>query len=304
MRVTNTIAVSSAGEVSPQSSKLWKPLLLIESVIPGSVITMSKLLQEKISLLPSYAKGPAVVHLIRDCVEHPHIFNFGELLQLPNVQALAESPETEKWLRLLQLFAFGVYSDYASDQTGLPDLSPGMIAKLRSLTLISMAEKTKRIAYQTLLQELALTSRRELENLIIDVIYAKAVTGKMDQKNDRLEVDSSIGRDTKPDELDAVAAVLTAWCENCDNVLSCMEAQIAVANSLKLESVNKRQELDAQMAKTRAAIKAAGNEFEEEAVLTTPPGQRNENFMDRMKRGVRMRRPKPHLQSHHSDFFK
>lgn len=266
---------------------------------------MAKLLHDKIGFLPHYARGPAVLHLIRECLEHQHIFVFGELLQLPNVQALAESPETECWLRLLRLFAYGVYADYVSDAATLPPLTAAMRSKLRSLTLISMAEKTKRIAYHTLLQELGMTSRRELEDLIIDVIYAKAVTGKMDQKNDWLEVESTIGRDIKPEQLDAVASVLTAWCENCDNVLSSIETQIAVANSLKSDSVNKKQELEAQIAKTRASVKSAGNnEFEEESVLTTPPGQRNENFMDRMKKGVRMRRPKPSHLSSQSDFLK
>lgn len=265
---------------------------------------MSKALRDKIAVLPLHARGLAVVHLIRECLEHPQIFVFGELLQLKNVQALADSPETECWLRLLHIFSYGVYADYMSRQSELPLLSSPMCAKLRSLTLISMAEKTKRIMYQTLLQELCMSSRRELEDLIIDVIYAKAVTGKMDQKNYWLEVESTIGRDIKPEQLDSVAAVLTAWCENCDNVLSSIESQIGIANSLKVDSVNKKQELEAQIAKIRASVKAAGNnEFEEESVLTTPPGQRNENFMDRMKRSVRMRRPKQAHMSQ-SDYFK
>lgn len=267
---------------------------------------MSKVLRDKIAFLPQYARGAGVLHLIRECLEHPQIFVFGELLQLKNVQALEEAADSEPWLRLLRLFAFGVYSDYESQSQTLPPLTPAMRAKLRSLTIVSLAEKTKCISYRTLEQELCITDRRELEDLIIETIYAKAVTGKMDQKNNWLEIESTIGRDIKPEQLDAVATVLTAWCENCDNVLSSIETQIAVANSLKVDSVNKKQELEAQMAKARASVKAAAgnNELEEESVLTTPPGHRNENFMDRMKKGVRLRRPKPSHSSSQSEYFK
>lgn len=267
---------------------------------------MSKLLRDKIGFLPHYARGPAVVHLIRECLEHPQIFVFGELLQMSNVQALTEAPDSEPWFRLLTLFAFGVYSDYMSQSDSLPPLTPAMRAKLRALTIVSLAEKTKCISYHTLEQELCIGDRRELEDLVIETIYAKAVIGKMDQKNNWLEIESTIGRDIKAEQLDGVATVLTAWCENCDNVLSSIETQIAVANSLKVDNVNKKQELEAQIAKTRASVKAnaGNNELEEESVLTTPPGQRNENFMDRMKKGVRLRRPKPSHASSQNEYFK
>lgn len=265
---------------------------------------MSKLLQDKIGFLPPYARGAAVVHLIRECLEHPQIFVFGELLRLPNVQALAEAADSESWLRLLQVFAFGGYADYVSAAASLPPLSCGMRAKLRSLTLVSLAEKAKRLPYDLLLRELQLTNRRELEDLIIDVIYAKALVGKMDQKQDCLEVESTVGRDIKEEQLDSISSVLTSWCENCDNVLSSIETQVAVANSLKAETVARKQELEAQIAKTRASVKAAASEFDEESVLATPPGHKNDNFLDRMRKGPRMRRPKPSYASSQSDFFK
>ena len=248
---------------------------------------MSKILQEKISLLPKHAKGPAVVHLIREAIEHPQIFVFGELLSLPNVTALSENSEYEQWLRLLQLFAFGTYSDYVQAQATLPQLTSPMMAKLRSLTIITLASKHKRISYSVLLDALDLTNVRELEDLIIEIIYIKAIEGKMDQKRNSLEVEASIARDIKPEQLDSIAAILTSWCENCDNVLVNIEAEINIANKLKTDNFSRRQELENQIAKVKASVKtSAGNEFADEETLTAP-NFKHENFLEKMKRTVR-----------------
>jgi COP9 signalosome complex subunit 7 len=219
---------------------------------------MTKYLQDKIDLLPKHAKGLAVVHLIKECLEHPNIFVYGELMDLPNVQGLADNPETEPWVRLLQVFAFGTYQDYRLNKSTLPELTPLMEHKLRSLSIITIGEKNKRIAYTTLLKELEMESLREVEDLLIDVIYTKAIEGKMDQKNSWIEVESTIARDIKKDQLDSIATILTAWCENCDDVLSNIEQEIVVANSLKVDNVQKRQELEATIAKIRANVKTAG----------------------------------------------
>lgn len=219
---------------------------------------MAKVLQDKIDLLPKHAKGLAVVHLIKECLEHPNIFVYGELIDLPNVKGLADNPETEPWTRLLQIFAFGTYQDYRMNAAALPQLTPLMEHKLRSLSIITIAEKNKRIVYTTLLKELEMGSLRSLEDLLIDVIYSKAIEGKMDQKNGWIEIESTIARDIKTDQLDSIATILTSWCENCDNVLSNIEQEIAVANSLKVDSVLKKQELEEKVAKVRASVKTPG----------------------------------------------
>ena len=55
--------------------------------------------------------------------------------------------------------------------------------KLRQLTIVGLASAKKHIDYETLLMELDLADVRELEDLIIDVIYADIIRGKLDQKN-------------------------------------------------------------------------------------------------------------------------
>lgn len=256
---------------------------------------MAKILQEKIALLPKHARGPAVVHLIREVIEHPQIFVFGELLSLPNVESLGETPEYEPWLRLLQLFAFGTYSDYLSSSETLPQLTPAMLTKLRSLTIISLAADSKCIPYSVLLTSLGLTNVRELEDLIIEIIYMKAIEGKMDQKKNSLEIDASIARDIKPEQLESIAAILTSWCENCDSVLVNIEAEINIANKLKTENFTRRHELDNQISRVKASVKlSSGNEYcDDELSPLATPNFKSDNFLEKMKRTVSRRTKLP-----------
>ena len=54
---------------------------------------------------------------------------------------------------------------------------------MRQLTIVGLASEKKHIDYAVLLKELDLGDVRELEDLIIDVIYADIIRGKLDQKN-------------------------------------------------------------------------------------------------------------------------
>lgn len=43
------------------------------------------------------------------------------------------------------------------------------------------------------------------------MIYADIIRGKLDQKNQQLEVDYAIGRDIRPDSINEIIAVLQDW---------------------------------------------------------------------------------------------
>ena len=66
---------------------------------------------------------------------------------------MSASPEGEKALQLLDLFAFGVFQDYLSRQAVLPALSEPMKKKLRLLTLASLATKVGRVSPPPPIQE-------------------------------------------------------------------------------------------------------------------------------------------------------
>ena len=50
-----------------------------------------------------------------------------------------------------------------------------------------------------------------VQDLIIEVIYADIIHGKLDQKNQQLEVDYAIGRDIRPEAVPEVISVLQDW---------------------------------------------------------------------------------------------
>ena len=58
-----------------------------------------------------------------------------------------------------------------------------MMIKLRQLSLVSLAHASKKVSYEELQLALGITNVRELEDLIIDTIYAGILEGRLDQLN-------------------------------------------------------------------------------------------------------------------------
>ena len=52
---------------------------------------------------------------------------------------------------------------------------------------------------------------RELEDLIIDAIYLDILRGKLDQKEQQLEIEYTMGRDLEPGKLENILAALKNW---------------------------------------------------------------------------------------------
>lgn len=106
---------------------------------------------------------------------------FGELLDIPNVKELANT-EYSPYLTLLNLFAYGTYRDYVkhreSNSQSLPELTEPMVTKLKFLSIVSLARFNRRIPYSVLMQELDTNSMRQLEDLLIDAVYADVIKGE------------------------------------------------------------------------------------------------------------------------------
>ncbi|XP_067006696.1 COP9 signalosome complex subunit 7b [Anabrus simplex] len=200
------------------------------------------------------AKGPAVVEVIKQALEDPGLYVFGELLDVQSVSELAKSDHSD-YFDLLQLFAYGVYRQYLEKRNSLPVLTPTQMKKLKHLTIVSTAAKSKLLPYATLLQELDIANVRELEDLIIESIYCGIIHGKLDQKNRQLEVDYTIGRDVRLEDLGFVVDVLQEWCNSCEDMLSCVEQQICRANSTKQQSLQHKEAIQQQISEVRAAMK-------------------------------------------------
>lgn len=222
-----------------------------------------QVLLEQYLLLAKSAKGAAAVELIKQVLVAPGIYVFGELLDMPNIQELNNTPSSQ-YYELLHLFAFGTYTEYLENKSKYPELTPAMVNKLRHLTIVSLATKNKCIPYSKLLKELDLKNLRELEDLIIDVIYADIVRGKLDQKNNQLEVDYTIGRDIKPANVDIIISVLQEWSDSCETVLNNIENQILKANSTKESHLKMKMQIEAEVNNIKKNLKAQSQDSEDQ----------------------------------------
>uniref|UniRef100_F6WB94 COP9 signalosome subunit 7A n=1 Tax=Equus caballus TaxID=9796 RepID=F6WB94_HORSE len=223
--------------------------------------------QEQFLLLAKSAKGAALATLIHQVLEAPGVYVFGELLDMPNVRELAES-DFASTFRLLTVFAYGTYADYLgeirisstlsffpAEARNLPPLTEAQKNKLRHLSVVTLAAKVKCIPYAVLLEALALRNVRQLEDLVIEAVYADVLRGSLDQRNQRLEVDYSIGRDIQRQDLSAIARTLQEWCVGCEVVLSGIEEQVSRANQHKEQQLGLKQQIESEVANLKKTIK-------------------------------------------------
>merc|ERR1719402_1478895 len=173
---------------------------------------------------------------------------------MANIQDLENSPNA-KHLNLLNLFAYGTYKSLAENAGSLPELTDLMRRKLRLLTVVSLAEKNKLLPYKLLMAELEISSVRELEDLVIEGISAGVVLGKLDQKNKYFEVDFVIGRDIRKIDIGNIVNVLSAWCDNCDTMLTSIETQVDKVNKQKTETNAHKAALETKIAEVKAQVK-------------------------------------------------
>ncbi|CAB0028907.1 unnamed protein product [Trichogramma brassicae] len=198
---------------------------------------------EQFVLLAKTAKGAAAIELIKQAMETPGVNVFGELLDMPNIKELEHGPHAPYW-NTLNLFAYGTYKQYLEHKSELVELTPVQKKKLQHLTIVSLATKSKCIPYSVLLEELDIKNVRDLEDLIIEAVYADIIHGKLDQKNSQLEVDyAGLGRDVRPGDAGAVIQTLAEWGEACDDILSCIERQVTKANRNKVQALQHKEHI-------------------------------------------------------------
>ncbi|XP_012228241.1 COP9 signalosome complex subunit 7 isoform X2 [Linepithema humile] len=209
---------------------------------------------EQFVLLAKTAKGAAAIELIRQVVETPGVHVFGELLDMPNIKELENGPYVQYW-NTLNLFAYGTYRDYLENKEKVLELTPTQKKKLQHLTIVTLATKNKCIPYSVLLEELDIKNVRDLEDLIIEAIYADIIHGKLDQKNSQLEVDyAGLGRDVRPGDMGVVAETLAAWGQACDTVLSCIEQQISRANVEKQKATYHKERIQRDISNIKKSL--------------------------------------------------
>ncbi|KAF6742100.1 hypothetical protein DFP72DRAFT_1054388 [Ephemerocybe angulata] len=117
----------------------------------------------------------------------------------------------------------------------LPPLNNAQITKLRYLSIVSLASerRTRRPdpPIPLLLAPLDMPNIRELEDLIIDAMYQDIIRGKLDQKEEQLEVEYTMGRAVEPGKVDELLEALRSWASTTAEVLTTLDAKItAIVN--------------------------------------------------------------------------
>lgn len=207
-------------------------------------------------LLCKSTKGKGLPIVINQALSHSSLFYFGELLELPEIIELKNDIELNVYYKLLQLFAYGTYPDYIASKDSLPELTPPQIKKLRQLTIVSLGSKTKILPYSLLLSSLGLQNVRELEDLIIDSIYAGLLFAKLDQKYSQLQLDYVVGRDVQDETFGNILQTLNSWSTQCDSLLKTLDDKMNYI-AKKNEELKEHQKLfEAKQEAVKMTIKA------------------------------------------------
>ncbi|KAI7836235.1 hypothetical protein COHA_009875 [Chlorella ohadii] len=214
---------------------------------------------EAFLLLAKSARGLALVDLIGKCTAEPGLFTFGEILSLPGVQELRQSPDHSSAYELLQLYAYGTWDDYKASPGKYPQLSAAQQHKLKLLTLVSAADSVRTLGYEDLMRRLELPSVRALEDLLItECFYAGLLKGKLDQRNRCLHVEEAFCRDVHPDQLASVSGALGEWLDSANGVLAAIEQRIDWTQNACAAAERQRAEatqmLDAERKSIRTTI--------------------------------------------------
>lgn len=144
---------------------------------------------QQFCVLAKNANGAALLDVIKQVLDAPNVFVFGELLVEPNVTEVSKcyirnntqliptdlqlknGPDAN-YYDTLNLFAYGTYKQYRANPEKYIELTPAMQKKLQHLTIVSLAIQSKSIPYAVLLSELEIDNVRHLEDIIIEAIYA------------------------------------------------------------------------------------------------------------------------------------
>jgi len=206
-------------------------------------------------ILAQTTQGRACEALVRQALDLSGVFVFGELLDCPNVQALASDAESRQLLELLRIFAYGTYPDYLERHAELPELTPAQRKKLQLLTIVSLATKDKLIKFSVLQDALGVSGPRELEDIIIEAVYLNLIVGKMDQENQCLEVESCSCRDCRDEDVDFIINTLSTWEESAQKMLDALDGMVQYSQDQFEKQKASREELDQRILLTREILK-------------------------------------------------
>jgi len=182
--------------------------------------------------------GSGTAALCTQALRSKKIFVFGELLECPQVQKMRQNTEVAPVLNALEIFAYGTFSDYAQTK-GLPELNEAQVLKLRQLTVISLASKSKWLDYSLVMKETGLNNVRAVEDLVISCVYDGLLKARIDQRNTKFLIQWCASRDVRPAKIDEMLQKFATWSASADGILRRIDQSVESA-------ARKRQEQSAE----------------------------------------------------------
>lgn len=235
---------------------------------------MSSAAAQQYLLLAKSVRGSAAADLVVRVLEHPDIYSFEEFLRLESlVNSLKQDHSTLH--TTLELFAYGTLSNYETERSRFIPLSAIARRKLQLLTLASLATHARILPYALLLEQLQVESIRELEDLIIDGIYAQVIRGKLDQLNSRLNVEYALARDVNTVAFNRMEDVLEKWCLNCSILLNVLKSEARNANEKKKRALDEQDKYEKEML---SMVKIIDLQGQHSGGSTKRDNNENENF--------------------------
>ncbi|KAF2972407.1 hypothetical protein GQX73_g1186 [Xylaria multiplex] len=213
-------------------------------------------LEPYLALSKSATAPRAAADLITQATSNPNTYVFAELLQTPQIQALAQSPDYAPHLRLLEIFSYGTYANLTST-TNLPPLNDIQTLKLRQLSLLTLAKNPLNLTYAALQQSLSLDNARAVEDLVVSAIYAGLVDAQLDPRNVVVRISSvSPLRDLAPGSIPSTLNSLREWSGRCTSTLEDLESQIT---SIKAAAAKRHSDKKASAEQEAALVEAEKN---------------------------------------------
>ena len=194
---------------------------------------------EQLLVLAKSHKAKALEMIIEKVLADPSIYKFSEFLDIENVQKLGGS---NKYLKSLKLFAYENYEDYKNNSKEYIVLNEKQLKKLKMLSVITMAGKSKTLSYTKLSKDLDISSKKDLEDILLELIYNRLINATLDEKNKVVYVEWTFGRDTKAEDVDEMVEKLELWVEKMKKVETNVERHINdLDNSLMRSKQDKRE---------------------------------------------------------------
>ncbi|WFD36695.1 hypothetical protein MCUN1_003582 [Malassezia cuniculi] len=159
----------------------------------------------------------------------PGVFSFAELFDAAEAAGAPSSEASDVARAQLRIFCAGTWNDYVS--SSLPPLSPAAAAKLRQLTIASMAAKQRILSFSQMRGHLGLdaSATHALEDLIVDGIDAGLFKGRIDAGAEIFDVYSTMPRDILPTHAARAGLrdALAQWRAKAQSALESLDEDIA-----------------------------------------------------------------------------